>query len=114
MNIKGIGVDIEDVGRFRKLPYKSNRFFYGKIFTCVEMEYCLSKSDPYPSLAARFAGKEAALKCLRSTIYKALDVEIHNDKSGAPNVKVKGQKGKFLISLSHTKNQAAAIVLWLN
>lgn len=114
MSIKGIGVDIEDVGRFRKLPYKSSPSFYKKIFTPSEIKYCLSKADPYPHFAVRFAGKEAVLKCLQSTIYKILDVEIRNSKNGAPSVKVKGQKGKFLVSFSHTKDQAASIALWLN
>ncbi|MBI2454395.1 MAG: holo-ACP synthase [Parcubacteria group bacterium] len=113
-NTRGIGVDVEEVNRFRKLPYKGNPSFYKKIFTADEIKYCLSKADPYPHFAVRFAAKEAVLKCLQSTIYKVLDVEIRNNKNGAPNVKVKGQKGKFLISFSHTKNQVAAIALWLN
>ena len=107
-------MDVEEVGRFRKLPYKSNSYFYKKIFTPAEIKYCLSKADPYPHFAARFAAKEAVLKCLQSTIYKMLNVEIHNSKNGTPNVKMKGQKGKFLVSLSHTKDQAVAIALWLN
>ena len=114
MNIKGIGVDIEEVNRFRKLPYKGNPSFYKKVFTLAEIKYCLSKTDPYSFFTARFAAKEAVLKCLQSTVYKVLDVEIYNSKNGSTLVKVKGQKGKFLVSLSHTKNQAAAIALWLN
>lgn len=114
MNIKGIGVDIEEVKRFKKLPYKSNLSFYNKVFTSAEIKYCLSKANPEQHFAARFAGKEGVLKCLQGTIYKALDIEISNDGNGAPSVKVKSQKGKFLISLSHTKSEAIAIALWLN
>ena len=114
MNIKGIGVDIEAVGRFRKLPYKSNRSFYGKIFTSAEMEYCLSKSDPYPSLAARFAGKEAVIKAGGLKLSDMRDIEILNDKTGQPNVKIKKSKAAVLISLSHTKNYAIAFIIWLN
>lgn len=114
MTIKGIGIDIAEVGRFRKNSLTKERNFYNKIFTTGEMKYCLSKDDPYPHLAARFAAKEAVLKCLRSTIYKVKDIEVVNDKAGIPGVKVKSRKGKFLISLSHTKDQAAAIAIWLN
>lgn len=114
MKIKSIGVDIVEVGRFRKSPYKKGGEFYKKIFTDKEIRYCLSKSDPAQHFAARFAAKEAILKCLRSTIYKIKDIEVLNEQDGAPLVKVKNTKGEFLISLAHTKNQAIATALWLN
>ncbi len=112
--IQSVGIDIEEVGRFKKVPFRRNATFYKKIFTVGEIKYCLAKEDPYPHFAARFAAKEAVLKCLRSTIYKVKDIEVSNDNRGVPSVKVKGSRGRFLISLSHTKNQAAAIALWLN
>ncbi len=118
MTIKGIGIDLADVGRFRKTSLKKEAAFYKKIFTAEEMRYCLSKDDPYPHLAARFAAKEAVLKCLRSTIYKVKDIEVVNDKKGAPSVRVLRPKSlvasRFLVSLSHTKDQATAIAIWLN
>lgn len=118
MNLKTIGIDIVEVKRFRAIPYQKDPAFYNKIFTAGEMKYCLSKDDPYPHLAARFAAKEAVLKCLRSTIYKVKDVEVVNDKKGVPSVRVCGPKSlvasRFLVSLSHTKDQATAIAIWLN
>ncbi|MDO8467201.1 MAG: holo-ACP synthase [bacterium] len=112
--ILGIGVDLAEVGRFRKMPFKRHSDFYKKIFTASEIKYCLSKENPYPHFAARFAAKEAVLKCIQGTIYKILDVEIFNDKNGAPSVKVKKQRGRFLVSLSHTKDHAIATAIWLN
>ena len=44
--IKGIGIDIEDIGRFRNLDKSS---FVDKIFTDNEKNYCLKKSDPAAS-----------------------------------------------------------------
>ncbi len=114
MTIKGIGIDLADVARFRKTSFKKERAFYDKIFTAGEMKYCLSKDDPYPHFAARFAAKEAVLKCLRSTIYRVKDIEVVNDKAGIPSMKVKNRKGEFMVSLSHTKDQATAIAIWLN
>ncbi len=118
MKIKGIGVDIIEVSRFRKIPYKKSDAFYNKIFTASEIKYCLSKTDPAQHFAARFAAKEAVLKCLRSTIYKVKDIEVVNDKNGAPSVKVRGSKSlvasRFLLSLAHTESQAIATALWLN
>lgn len=115
MNITGIGIDIVEVKRFRKIPYKKDPGFYKKIFTDKEIKYCLSKSDPAQHFAARFAAKEAVLKCLKSTIYKIKEIEILNDKKGVPFVGLHNRKSlivsRFLISLSHTKDQAAAIAL---
>ncbi|TSC82983.1 MAG: holo-[acyl-carrier protein] synthase [Parcubacteria group bacterium Gr01-1014_19] len=111
--MKSIGIDIVEVKRFRNVPYKKGSVFYSKIFSDAEIKYCLSKDDPYPHFAARFAAKEAVLKCLKSTIYKIKEVEILNDKKGVPFVRLHGRKSlvvsRFLISLSHTKDQAAAI-----
>ncbi len=113
--MKGIGIDIVEVKRFRAVPYKKDDVFYSKIFSDAEIKYCLSKDDPYPHFAARFAAKEAVLKCLKSTIYKIKEVEILNDKEGIPFVRLHSRKSlvisHFLISLSHTKDQAAAIAL---
>ncbi|MDP1718815.1 MAG: holo-ACP synthase [bacterium] len=113
-NIRGVGIDIEEARRFRNPSFQKQPSFYQKIFTTAEIRYCLSKEHPYRHFAARFAAKEAILKCLRSTIYKIRDIEIMNNKKGAPSVKVKGRTGKFLISMSHTRDHGAAIAIWLN
>src|SRR3990172_7911036 len=109
--IFGVGVDLEEIQRFKKMPFGRHADFYKKIFTEAEIKYCLSKDDPYSSFAARFAAKEAVLKCLKSTIYKIRDVEIRNDKNGAPSVKIKKHRGRFLVSLSHTKDYACAVAV---
>ena len=110
----GIGVDIEEVGRFRKLPYKDNQSFYKQIFTPNEIRYCLSKADFYQHVAARFAAKEAVIKALGdSSVYRAKGIEIINDKKGKPlvNRQTSNVKRQFLISLSHTKEYAIAVAL---
>lgn len=114
MNIKGIGIDMVDIGNFKKLPLKSNTNFYKKIFTTMEIAYCGSKANPYQHFAARFAAKEAIIKACGLKLKDLINIEIINNKDGAPSAKVKGKLGKFLISLSHTKNEAIAIALWLN
>ena len=113
-SIRGIGVDIAEVKRFRKLPYKSNFSFYGKVFLEAEIRYCLSKVDPYPHFAARFSAKEAIIKATNKKVSNLENIEISNSGNGYPRAKVKNIKGKILISLSHTKDQAIAIAIWLN
>ncbi len=113
-----MGADIADVRRFRKLPYGRNKSFYSKVFTDAEIRHCLAKQDPYPHFAARFAAKEAVAKAMNFSVYKAKNVEIVNDKTGKPEAKIKDRKSKtknkLMVSLSHTKDQAIAIALWLN
>ena len=118
MKILGIGIDLENISRFRKLPCKKNRHFYEKIFTAGEIKYCLVKTDPYPSFAARFAAKEAVIKALPFDKLRAgskqvsrKDIEI-SLKSGNIDVRIRGLKNlKIFVSMTHTKEVAAAIAI---
>ncbi len=107
-NIIGVGIDIEDIGRFRKMRFAKNKSFYQKIFTPKEIKYCLAKPDPYPSFAARFAAKEAVIKALpnQPQNFHEIEVTIKNKK---PQVFLKGFK--VLVSLAHEKDKAIAVVL---
>lgn len=113
MTIWSIGIDIEEVKRFRKLPYKSKSAFYKKIFTDQEIKYCLAKSDSYQHFAGKFTAKEAVSKALNQSVYKAKSIEILNNKDGSPIVKCKklNVKCKILVSVSHTKDYAVALAL---
>lgn len=111
--IHGIGVDIEEVRRFKTL--KSNSRFARRVYTKNELSYCNSFSEPGPHLAVRFAAKEAILKALgqarKNTGFS--DIEILNRKnSGAPVVNIAkngiNKKFSFFISLSHSETKAVA------
>jgi holo-[acyl-carrier protein] synthase len=117
--IKGIGIDIIEIERVEKAIKKYSRKFKNKIFTEGEWNYCSSKNNPVPSLAARFAAKEAVFKCLGvglgSCSFK--DVEIVVNKNGKPNVKISGKAvaiassqfiSIFNITLSHSRKYAIA------
>ncbi len=61
--IVAIGVDLIELHRIQKiLDSSSQARFLERTFTPQELEYCLSKKNPVPSLAARFAAKEAFQK----------------------------------------------------
>ncbi|MFH2023390.1 MAG: holo-ACP synthase [Candidatus Micrarchaeota archaeon] len=113
--IIGIGVDIENIERFR--AQQKNERLLKKIFTKKELEYCASKTDPAPHLTARFAAKEAVFKALQKdgkTKIDYLDIEIDNRKDGQPEVHINKQYFYNLdmqISLSHTTETAIAFVL---
>jgi holo-[acyl-carrier protein] synthase len=113
--MKGIGVDIESVGRLEN--YIDNDLFLQKIFTKKEIDYCKKKANPAQHFAARFAGKEAVIKAVSSYkkfILKHKEIEITNEDNGAPIVEINNellQANKILISLSHQENLAIAFVI---
>ena len=115
---ESVGVDIEDIGRFRKLDQKNSGVFLKKVYTKNELDYCFQKSVPAQHLAVRFAGKEAVLKALSGLGLSPVDyntIEIFNNDRGAPQVRFCGHKNfKKLgvkISLSHCRDKALAFVV---
>ncbi len=120
--ILGIGIDIVDVGRIRSIYKRHGKRFFKRIFTPGEITYCLKKQDPVPSLAARFAAKEALVKSLGTGFsggisFKDIDVE---RSSAQPRIiltgKAKDQALKMgvvgiYLSLSHERGQAVAVVI---
>ncbi len=100
---------MEEIERFSKNSYKKKKKLYEKIFTKKEIEYCLSKSNPYPHFTVRFCAKEAALKALKNQKIKLTDIEIKM-KDNRPLLNLPdNQKG--IVSLSHTRKYAIAIVI---
>lgn len=111
--IVGIGVDIIEVERIRKLAEKSPRFLK-RVYTLEEMRYCEGKKNRYQHLAARFAAKEAFFKALGRKI-KWTDVGINNLPSGKPQLSILS-KGIFPfdkahVSISHLREYAVASVI---
>ncbi len=119
--IYGIGIDLVKIERMKEAHEKWGRRFLEKFLTDSEIEYCFARKEPYPSLAVRFAAKEALIKAISSEIFINMkDVEIVNDESGKPSVKVRGGVETFFInkgikhhhlSLSHEKEFGIACVV---
>lgn len=114
----GVGVDIEDVERFSKLRRIRDKLFLQKIFTARELDYCFSKNNPAPHLAARFCAKEAVVKALNSLGKSNMPysgIEIMKLSRGVPYVRFLRENNglRVEISLSHTKNIALALALAL-
>ena len=111
-----LGVDIESIERFKDMIKRFKRSTLKRIYTQTEMEYCFSKKNPAPSLAARFAFKEAAFKALSPLGQKVYhrQVEIKNSSSGAPQARFVSEElnSKFLlkVTLSHSRHDAIAFV----
>ena len=76
----------------------------------------MGRSDPYPHFAVRFAAKEAVIKAVRMSAFDMKKIEITNDRRGKPLAILVLPLGPatFMISLSHTKDVAAAVAIWLH
>lgn len=111
MNNLSIGIDIEEIERFSKHPIKENRSFYEKLFTPSEIEYCLTKANPYTHFTARFCAKEAAIKALQNIKVDPKKIEVMMNKN-IPSLRLP-QNRTNLLSISHTKKYAVAVVLIL-
>ncbi len=109
--VEGIGTDMADIARFRKLPFLENRHFYDSIFTPDECAYCLTYEDPYPHLAVRFAAKEAVIKAVRDKLsHKEIEVIKFQEK---PALSIRGKiKNNVRLSLSHTNDYALAFAVF--
>lgn len=122
-NVIGVGVDLTEIQRIRAAHQKHGQTFLDKIFTPDEQSFCLTKADPYPSLAARFAAKEAVSKALGtgfSEKFSLTSCSIKVGTEGEPIVVLdeKAQalvheKGAshILVSLTHTDQLAEAFAV---
>jgi holo-[acyl-carrier protein] synthase len=106
-------VDLADVKRIREALERFPERFVARLLTDEEAAYCLAKSDPAPHVAARFAAKEAVIKCLGGGC-DLKDIEVTKALSGAPSITLTGRAAKkagnhrVLISLSHLPDIACA------
>jgi len=65
--IVAVGIDIIELERIERVWNRYRSRFIERHFTQEEIDYAFSKSNPLPSLAARFAAKEAFQKCWRES-----------------------------------------------
>jgi len=120
--IKGLGTDIAEVGRIANSIGKE-KGFRELVFSPSEIEYCETRANKFEHYAARFAAKEAFFKAIgtgwkNGTAFH--EVEVYNDASGKPNIRLIGatsdtlsylQQENIQVSLSHTGGMAIAVVI---
>jgi holo-[acyl-carrier protein] synthase len=119
--IKGIGIDLVDIERFRR-SLERTPSMRTRLFTVVELDYVAPKVDPIPSLAARFAAREAVMKALGVGLgaFGFHDVWVERAESGAPSLVVSAKAADLAaaagvttwhLSLTHSDHVAAAYVI---
>ncbi len=121
-NVAGLGVDIVEVERMRRILERSPRFKM-RVFSEAERDYCESKVNPATHYALRFAAKEAVLKALGCGFGAGIgftDVTVENDEQGRPHPILAGRVAQIAaeqgvteihLSLSYTHETAVANAL---
>jgi holo-[acyl-carrier protein] synthase len=101
--ILGIGSDMTDIRRVEKVYARYGARFLARIFTEEEQKKALRRSSAPPTLAKRFAAKEAAAKALGTGMAQGVfwkDIGVVNLASGQPTLKLTGGALKRLQALT--------------
>lgn len=118
--MKGIGVDIVEISRIKRMVDRWGNRFAQKVFTPREIELCEKKPNFVHSLAARWAAKEAFAKAIGTgwdAAFRWKEIEILSDLKGKPivylakSMKAATAGSPVLVSLSHSNEYAIAIVM---
>ena len=113
ISIFGIGTDIVEISRIKKLLNK-NKKFKNRIFSTKEIKYCDSRLDKTATYSKRFAAKEAFSKALGTGISNGIsfnEISINNNKNGAPYIELLGKTK--VISQNLIKKKIRFIFLYL-
>ena len=112
-----IGTDIVSSKRIENIINNKGQKFLDHIFTIKEQQICNNKSIPSIHYSGKFAAKEAIKKALLSSNANwngtFRSIEINNNETGVPIVKVDNQF-KFpgiQVSISHENEYAIAMAI---
>jgi holo-[acyl-carrier protein] synthase len=122
--IVGIGIDLVEVVRMRRLLDNKGERALQRLFTEGERRYAATHPEPARQLAARVAAKEAAFKALSGNdLARAIgwrELEVVSRKGVAPVLLLHGRAqeratelgiSRVLLTLTHSDTTAAAFVV---
>jgi holo-[acyl-carrier protein] synthase len=102
---------------------RHGELFITRVYTDQEIEYCSARKAATQHYAGRWAAKEAVLKALGTGWRRGIawrDIEIRNDRNGAPTVQLRGGARDVMekagikrlhVTISHCRNFAVAHVV---
>jgi holo-[acyl-carrier protein] synthase len=119
--IKGVGVDAVDIERFRT-SLERTPTMRERLFVAEDLDYVAPKADPVPSLAARFAAREAVMKAMGVGLgaFGFHEVWVTRDPGGQPRLAITGRALELAVdrgithwhlSITHTDLVAIAHVV---
>jgi holo-[acyl-carrier protein] synthase len=90
--ILGTGVDLVSIRRIERVYRRHGERFLRRVFSAAELALLMARPFPLPSMAARFAAKEAVLKAIGCGIGPASlqEVEILAARGKKPAVRLSG------------------------
>ena len=112
-----------DLDRIQKLCDAQGERFLSRVFTPAEAAYCSEKAQPAASLGARFAAKEAVMKCLGTGWAEGVgfrQIEVVRTDRGAVGIRLTGRAAEVAadlgiarvhLSVSHTDSHAVAMAV---
>jgi holo-[acyl-carrier protein] synthase len=122
-HIVGVGIDLVEVDRIRRMLEDHPAQFRDRCFTEGEDAYCAPRVNAAESFAARFAVKEAVMKVLGTGWAEGVawrHIEVVKDEAGAVSVNLTGGAaeraaalgiGMVHVSITHTTGMAAAVAV---
>ena len=124
MRIIGIGIDITECKRIRRMLERHPESFTGRVFTDAENAYCSrGKRRLADHYTGRWAAKEAVFKALGTGWSAGMswrDIEILNEPGGKPFVNLTGAVAELVrsknieeiqITISHCGSHAVAFAI---
>lgn len=119
MRIVGLGVDLADISKVDSLLEKYPRFAE-RCFTEHERAYASRFANPARRYAARFAGKEAAMKSMGTGWRRIRWTDIEITGGGQPRVNLFGTAARraemlgvteILVTITHTDTSALVMAV---
>lgn len=120
----GVGIDLVDIDRVEALLARHGERALRRLLTEQEQAYCRDMARPAQHVAARLAAKEASFKALQlaggARGVGWLDSEVVVGDDGRPTLRLHGRAeaaaarlhaADALISLTHSRHAAAAVVV---
>jgi holo-[acyl-carrier protein] synthase len=123
MSVVGIGTEIIECLRIRRMIEDHGEMFLARVYTESEIRFCQARRSAAEHFAARWAAKEAVLKCLGSAGGKGTawtDIETESDDAGNGCVTIRGglrelmtKRGvkEILLSMSFCRAYATATAI---
>lgn len=124
LNALGVGVDLVEVERVRRMLAEKGTHVFDRLLTPDEAAYCRSRPDPTEHVAVRLAAKEAVYKALQGSEEARgigwREIEVVREQDGRPQVTLHGLArrraqelgaAQVMLSLSHTHEAAMAVAI---
>ena len=121
--IVGIGLDVLEVGRIRRVLRRWKDRFLCRMLVPTEVEYCRRHKDISPFVAVRIAAKEAFFKATGLGLSGGMtwrEVVVEREVAGKPYLRLSGEAAKVVkklkvnkihLTLSHADTIASAVVI---